>query len=651
MLVEQKYIDLYEYHLDGFKQTKGKQYIALCPFHDDTTPSLSIDVSTGQYKCFSCDAKGNAIEFCKHQGIDHSPYHSEEYIRTGGKQTGTPIKNGLNGQESTVNQRAMSDKTDINRHIKDLSDKMKEYAVEYPTDKGYGVLILNKIGKDSNGAMTFPYFKDGKVIGIKHHKSKNKNGEPKKPWWEGDGSYKWYLGWLLDTYDVNEVLLICEGEKDALVLRALGYNVVSASAGAGSVPPIPDKFKEFKRIIIIYDNDEAGFNGARACAEKIYRSTRTRPYIAQWSEGLPDGYDCSDDKSGNEINEALDRSIQYKHIIPKKIGGFRIMTDVETSQMTPKPTEWLVENILPKRFNGAIAGTTGSKKSFWAMQLGMSLANGESEFCGNKIKTKGIKVLYVDCEIGEEEYVKRYHRIKSHMNWKDNGNWLGISKSGTTVDIWNDVHGICENHFNPDLIIIDSLYNSTGESDLSKSSPMSKVTNQLVQYKEKYNTTLLVVAHFNKGNNEMGLHIDKMSGSSVFQNWIEWCVLMTKTNVPNFNLWQVAKTRGTYHDQSIIGLEFTDFWFTTKGVVTDWKHFLLSDQKKSNWTNVLEDLPNEFDTQQWLNVFNTKNPNMSERTGKLWLKELTLTPMLEKVSHGLYRKGLGIIDENNIDEG
>ena len=74
------------------------------------------------------------------------------------------------------------------------------------------------------------------------------------------------------------------------------------------------------------------------------------------------------------------------------------------------------------------------------------------------------------------------------MNWKDCGNWLGISKAGTTEDIWNAIHEICEHHFNPDLIIIDSLYNSTAESDLSKSRAMSKVTDQLVQYKEKYNT-------------------------------------------------------------------------------------------------------------------------------------------------------------------
>jgi hypothetical protein len=236
------------------------------------------------------------------------------------------------------------------------------------------------------------------------------------------------------------------------------------------------------------------------------------------------------------------------------------------------------------------------------------------------------------------------------MDWKDNGNWVAITKSGSAIDIYDTIHEMCQNYFNPDLIIIDSLYNSTAEADLSKSSPMSKITNQLVRYKEEYDTTLLVVAHFNKGSNEMGLDIDRMSGSAVLKNWLEWCILMVKTNVPDFNLWQVAKTRGTYHDHSMIGLQFEDFWFTMKGVVDDWKPFLLSNEKKAKWTNVLEDLPNEFDTQRWLNVFFAKNSTMSERTGKLWLAECVRTPFLERLSQGLYRKGVSLITSENIDE-
>ena len=33
---------------------KGKNYMAICPFHDDNHPSLSISQSRQIYKCFVC---------------------------------------------------------------------------------------------------------------------------------------------------------------------------------------------------------------------------------------------------------------------------------------------------------------------------------------------------------------------------------------------------------------------------------------------------------------------------------------------------------------------------------------------------------------------------------------------------------------------
>ena len=44
---------------------KGKGYVAICPFHSDTHPSLHIDPNKQIYKCFSCNAGGTAIKFVK----------------------------------------------------------------------------------------------------------------------------------------------------------------------------------------------------------------------------------------------------------------------------------------------------------------------------------------------------------------------------------------------------------------------------------------------------------------------------------------------------------------------------------------------------------------------------------------------------------
>ena len=44
-------------------EKKGRDYKAVCPFHDDTNPSLSISPSRQIYKCFVCGAGGNAFTF------------------------------------------------------------------------------------------------------------------------------------------------------------------------------------------------------------------------------------------------------------------------------------------------------------------------------------------------------------------------------------------------------------------------------------------------------------------------------------------------------------------------------------------------------------------------------------------------------------
>lgn len=42
---------------------KGNQYVAVCPFHADKNPSLSISKQLQIYKCFSCQAGGNVFTF------------------------------------------------------------------------------------------------------------------------------------------------------------------------------------------------------------------------------------------------------------------------------------------------------------------------------------------------------------------------------------------------------------------------------------------------------------------------------------------------------------------------------------------------------------------------------------------------------------
>ncbi len=42
---------------------KGREFVGLCPFHDDSKPSMTVSPSKQFYYCFSCGAGGNSIKF------------------------------------------------------------------------------------------------------------------------------------------------------------------------------------------------------------------------------------------------------------------------------------------------------------------------------------------------------------------------------------------------------------------------------------------------------------------------------------------------------------------------------------------------------------------------------------------------------------
>ena len=64
----------------------------------------------------------------------------------------------------------------------------------------------------------------------------------------------------------------------------------------------------------------------------------------------------------------------------------------------------------------------------WSLQMAICLANGERNFCGNRINGGSNKVLFIDTEIGQDELLRRYHKIKSKIDWKGDDNIIMMSK-------------------------------------------------------------------------------------------------------------------------------------------------------------------------------------------------------------------------------
>src|SRR5438552_16995989 len=42
---------------------RGSKFVGLCPFHQEKTPSFSVDTAKQFFHCFGCKAGGNAIDF------------------------------------------------------------------------------------------------------------------------------------------------------------------------------------------------------------------------------------------------------------------------------------------------------------------------------------------------------------------------------------------------------------------------------------------------------------------------------------------------------------------------------------------------------------------------------------------------------------
>ncbi|MDE0072765.1 MAG: DNA primase [Gammaproteobacteria bacterium] len=122
----------------------GKDYRALCPFHEEKTPSFYVVPSKGFYKCFGCGESGDVFSFVmKRIGLDFT-----EAVKYAGRKAGVEVRE----------VKARPEYQDPNRPLYEANAFAREYYREQLADVGIGRLArdyLEERGIDADTAESF----------------------------------------------------------------------------------------------------------------------------------------------------------------------------------------------------------------------------------------------------------------------------------------------------------------------------------------------------------------------------------------------------------------------------------------------------------------------------------------------------------------
>ena len=626
------YYNLFKSNLQGFKEIgSSNQFVALCHNHQDTAQSFSGNYHSGLWNCKACGVKGNAYQFAEQLNI---PNPNQFIIDDNVTYVPPPPK------------KAPIQKDKLIKIFKEHQDRLKINLVKWL--KCWDSELIDKlgIGIDADNNWVFGYYdSNGELVGFKVHKKRT----------FGDGRCHWYHSVKIGEFDRGKPLYIVEGEKDVITLLSHLFQAITGTTGAMAIPKDKmgrydvDFLGSFNEIYICYDNDDSGQKGATRLGDEIVKQhPNLNVSIIQWDKGLPEKFDVTDsflkDGQGIDFFQGL---AEAKRVTTDttNIGGFKLITGHNATNMEVIPKKQIIEYLLPQQSQIILGGTTGANKSYMAMQMGMSLANNEDEFLGFKINVKGQNVLYCDTECTEPVLIERYQALQKQFDWKGDSKFTLLPKVHNTDNIYDDIESairIAE----PDLLIIDCLYNTTDGTDISKNQNIHPITKRISELRDKYNCTILSVHHMNKGGHQEGLQKDRMAGGSALQNWAEHIVLLTRTNETGTRLLKIDKSRHIDYPECYYELDWDskECKLSNKGISTDWKRLLLTESKKIKWDTALESMAEEFTTGGFQTAV-AEGGDASDRTARNWLREMEKMQVIEKVEYGVYRKRLKLIRE------
>ncbi len=265
------YIDIAEKYLE-FKKI-GKNYFALCPFHDEKTRSFQLNPDNGLWRCHGCNSAGNifqfiqkmesvnfpeSVEIAKNYGIDPPAGFKERPQKNiiDKEKTEKPEQEYAEGTTKTAKALPIKTETKKESNVAEKktvnSKKNEKKTAIYTYDNEKGEIIFEKERWETyleNGART------GKRFIVYHFEGAKRI--------IGIGENKQIL------YKINEIraknittIGICEGEKDVDNLyKSLNIPNTAWTTNSAGALHWDEKFNTYftgKNVLIFEDNDDAG---------------------------------------------------------------------------------------------------------------------------------------------------------------------------------------------------------------------------------------------------------------------------------------------------------------------------------------------------------------------------------------------------------
>jgi len=299
--------------IGGFVKLKrrGANYLGLCPFHNEKTPSFTVSPSKEIYKCFGCGRSGNSISFI----MEHEKYSYVEALKWLANKYGIEIEETFATDEQRQQMLAADSLYIINSFAQQFfsrqlfeTEEGQDIGLSYLKERGFREEVIKKfqlgyspeqrdafareaiarqytpelllktglvvnrndqLQDNYRGRVIFPVHNhSGKVLGFGARILKSNDKAPKyinTPENEIYVKSKILYGsyFARQSIDKADECLLVEGYTDVISLQQGGIENVVASGGTSLTADQLRLVKKYtNNLTIVYDGDAAGVKAA-----------------------------------------------------------------------------------------------------------------------------------------------------------------------------------------------------------------------------------------------------------------------------------------------------------------------------------------------------------------------------------------------------